>query len=597
MVSIPRISEPPLEKLPPKSSWRPLRIVVPILLLAGMVVFRFVPQIMEDPPAMVWAFVAFGPALCGILILLWWLTWSGATWTERIVGFLGIVGSLALTLASLDPSMRGPSVPVMTIPMGMAGFAIGAILFSRSHSFHRVLYPLYLALLGFGFSTLFRTEGMWGTFNLGLDWRWVQSPESKFMTRTSQKPDSSKQQTIEANRLSHPQWPEFRGPKRDGVEHGTRIAMDWTGHPPELLWKVPAGPSWSSFSVADRYLFTQEQRGPMETVVCYNADNGSEVWTQQIESRFNDPLGGPGPRATPTLADGSLYVAFATGILARLDAYTGKILWKVDLYELSKRKPLVFGYSTSPLVIDSLVIAYAGGEENLGVLALSKETGKLAWTAPSGEHSYSSPQLSKVMGETTLLMLSNHGLSLLEPLTGKSRLHYPWKCINYRSCQPQVISDDSVLLPTGLGTGTRRIQLVKTGDQLEGKELWTTRLFRPDFNDLVVFQGHAYGFDDKNLACINLETGKRTWKGPDFGKGQVLLLENSGLILLISEEGELVLVKCDPSSYTQLGKIQALEGKTWNHPVVIGDRLYLRNSQQIACYQLPLANAATTGNR
>ena len=182
-------------------------------------------------------------------------------------------------------------------------------------------------------------------------------------------------------------------------------------------------------------------------------------------------------------------------------------------------------------------------------------------------------------------LLTNEGMDLLDPATGEIKLKYDWKHVGYRSLQPYLHGDGTALIPTGLGAGTRRIRF-ETGDDLTVSEVWTSRNLKPDFSDLLVYDGHIYGFDNKIFTCLDLETGDRKWKGGRYGKGQAILLEQSGVILVISEKGEAVLLKADPSSHIELGKFKALEGKTWNHPVVVGDRLYVRNAQEAACYQL-----------
>jgi outer membrane protein assembly factor BamB len=332
-----------------------------------------------------------------------------------------------------------------------------------------------------------------------------------------------------------------------------------------------------------------------ETVVCYAADSGAEIWTQKIESRFSDPLGGPGPRATPTLADGSLFVQGANGQLQCLDPKTGKKVWNQDLREIADREPPMWGFSSSPLVVGSLVIVYAGGAGEKGTLAFDTASGKLEWSAAAGDHSYSSPLLCNIGDDESVLMLTNAGIDLLDPQSGQKRLSYEWKHNGYRALQPQVIDGDSLIVPTGMGTGTRRIRISKNGEELSVDDLWTSRFFKPDFNDFVVHDGRAYGFNGSIFTCIDLASGKRDWKGGHYGKGQVLLLAESALLLVATEYGEVVLLKASPSGHQELTKFRALEGKTWNHPVVIGDRLYIRNAQEAACYRLPLvANAVKT---
>jgi outer membrane protein assembly factor BamB len=238
------------------------------------------------------------------------------------------------------------------------------------------------------------------------------------------------------------------------------------------------------------------------------------------------------------------------------------------------------------------VIVHAGGEGDKGTLAFDVETGELSWAAAAGDHSYSSPQLSAIADEDFVLMLTNSGLNLLDPQTGAERLFYEWRYQGYRILQPQVVDGDSILLPTGSGVGTRRIRISNSDGGLSVEELWTSRHLKPDFNDFVVHRDHGYGFDGAIFTCVDLATGKRTWKGGRYGKGQVLLLADSGLLLVASERGDVVLLKADPSGHQELAKFRALEGKTWNHPVVIGDRLYIRNAQEAACFRLPLASEA-----
>lgn len=571
------------------SRWKPLRIWPAAILIAGMVFFRFLPQMVEDGPASIWMSAAFGPALCGLVILAWWLTLSRARWFERIIGFLGTIVGAAVSLACVDPSMMGPAIPVLVIPLGTAGFALGAILCSSMLSIKRTAVAILLACIGFGASTTLRSEGMWGNYALGLFWRWTPSNEERLVSNESSRRNADLKNAIVADAFDHPEWPCFRGSECDGRQHGTKVSLDWTSSPPEKVWKITVGPGWSSFAVAGNWLFTQEQRGTMETVACYAADSGREVWTRQIESRFDDPLGGPGPRATPTIAGGYLFAMYATGFVLCLDPATGNEIWKSDIREIANRQPPTWGFSSSPLVTDTVVIVHAGGAGDKGVLALNKETGKLQWSVASGDHTYSSPQLANLMGEQVVLMLTNTGLNILDPATGSERLNYDWSFDGYRALQPQVIDSDSILLPSAMGAGTRKIRVSKSDDKLKAEEVWTSRNLKPEFNDLVVYQGHAYGFDSAIFTCVDLATGKRDWKGGRYGKGQVLLLEDSAALLVIGEQGEVVLLKADPKEHTELGKFQAIEGKTWNHPVVVGDKLYIRNSQEAACYRLPLA--------
>ena len=581
------------------SPFRLLRIWPPLLLIAGMVAMRFLPNLVQDggPLTMLMAPVV-GPMLCGILIILWWLFASRATWRERITGFVGVLVAVFVTLMLVDPSMRGPAIIGLTIPMGTAAFAIGAVLGSRWLSFKRTAIAILLATVGFGFSTLLRSEGLWGDFWPKVSWRWKLSAEERMLADRETPPQSpGVSDRVDLHQgLANPEWPGFRGADRTGIQRGPRIASDWAADPPKLLWKIAVGPAWSSFAVAGDLLFTQEQRGPLETVVCYHADSGKEVWAQSVEARFDDPLGGPGPRATPTLHGGALFVMGAQGLLLRLDPMTGDIAWQQDLRKIADREPPMWGFSSSPLVVGSLVVVFAGGAGDKGTLAFDIESGEPRWLAAGGDHSYSSPQMCTVGGEALVAMVTNAGLDLLDPETGKARLNYELKN-DATALQPQTVNANTMLITTGMMGRTRCIRISKDAGGLSAEELWTSRYLKPHFNDYVLFEGHAYGFDGAIFTCVDLETGGRQWKKGRYRKGQVLLLKDSGLLLVAGERGEVVLLKADPAGHTELARIQALEGRTWNHPVVVGDRLYIRNAQEAACYRLSLAPLAVSATQ
>lgn len=572
----------------------------PALVLVGLIIIaRYGPAYLEGGLSVYWMIAVFGQMLGSLLLLIWWLTASRATWKERLFGFLGLIVLLAFTVMLSDPTMRGTGTINLTVPMGMMAFALGAALLRRQRPMMRTSVALLFAFVGFGFSLALRNEGMTGEYTMALHRRWSQTPEARMLA--GRKPEAASpvknpdtDQSSAA--LASPEWPGFRGADRAAHSPAPPIATDWTAQPPQQLWKIEVGPGWSSFAVAGKLLFTQEQRGPKETVVCYDAYAGREIWAHEIDARFDEPMGGPGPRATPTLSDGGLFVTCVTGDLLRLNPLTGAQVWKQNLKTVAGRELPMWGFASSPLVTHATVIVHAGGAGDKGLLGFDSNTGALRWSAADGNDSYSSPQLSTLAGEELVVMLTNDGLLFLDPATGKMRLNYEWKFGNYRALQPAVIGHDTILLPTGMSTGTRAIRITKTNGQLAAEELWTSRDLKPDFTDLVIFHDYAYGNDGGIFTCIDLKTGTRKWKGGRYGKGQALLLENSALLLVAAEDGRVVLVRADPSAHTEVASFKALEGKTWNHPVVVGDRLYLRNSQEAACFQLALAGPKTAGN-
>ena len=582
------------------NTFRPLRLWPAVVVLLLMLACRLVPRFVDDESMLILMASVIGPVVGGGLLLLWWLLASRAAIRERLIGLLGVVAAAGITVAVIDQSMLGPALMIITAPMGFAAFGLAAILFGRWLSFNRTIAIILFAACGFGVSALMKSEGMWGDYAIDWNWRWESTAEERLLAERSQREideDAADMTTSEVEIwLANPEWPGFRGPDRDSVQHGEVFSADWSAAPPEQLWKITIGPGWSSFAVAGSLLFTQEQRGPNESVICYDAESGKEIWVQEIESRFYEQLGGVGPRATPTLADGALYVQGASGQLQRLDAKTGDVVWEQDLRKVANRNPPTWGFSASPLIVGSVVIVHAGGKGDKGTLAFERETGELQWSAPAGDHSYSSAQLETVVGKDVVLMMTNAGIRLLDPVDGAVRLNHEWKADGYRSVQPRVIDGDSILLSGGQGLGTRRIRVREENGGLTAEELWTKNTLKPDFNDYVIHDGHAYGFDQKIMACIDLESGDRKWKGGRYGKGQVLLLADSRLLLVAAEEGDVVLLKADPSGHREMAKFKALEGRTWNHPVVVGDRLYIRNAEEAACYRLPLAATQSTAH-
>lgn len=567
------------------SSYRPLRIWIAVLLVALMPVARSFSDWFPEIP-LVWMVGAFVPALLGILIALWWLMLSRATWPEKLTGLIGLVVTLAVTIGLLDKTMLGPPIIYVTLPTTLAGFAIGLLIMSRNHSFQRTIGALICSVLVAGCSTLLKNDGATGDFGFGLDWRWKPTPEEVFLQSRRTSPADATVRRPTADDLVNPSWPGFRGPLRDGSQRGSTFPQDWNQQPPTELWRISLGPAWSSFAVADSFLFTQEQRGENEAIVCYDALNGNEVWARNIKSRFFDALGGLGPRATPTIHDGSIYALGAEGWLVKLTAADGTIGWQVDLRELTRQPPPMWGYSCSPLVHDGMVIVHAAGPNDLGILAFDTETGERRWSVPADKDSYCSLHLTKFFGAEQLVFLASSGALFLDPKTGQTLLDHPFPTTGYRAVQPAVV-DATRLLFTSEYAGTRLIELRPTDRGLTSTEVWTSRGIKPDFNDLVVHKGFAYGFDGAIFTCVDLSDGSRRWRKGRYGKGQVLLLVDSDLLLVIAESGELILLPADSTEHREIFKLQALDGKTWNHPVVVDDRLYLRNANQAVCYLLP----------
>jgi outer membrane protein assembly factor BamB len=249
------------------------------------------------------------------------------------------------------------------------------------------------------------------------------------------------------------------------------------------------------------------------------------------------------------------------------------------------------GFASSPLVIDDLVVVAAAGR----LAAYAAATGEQRWLGPAGGAGYSSPHFATIDGVGQILLLRGSRTISLAPADGSVLWEHLWQP-GSSIVQPALIADGDVLISVADamgGLGTRRLAVAHGPAGWTVEERWTSRGLKPYYNDYVVHKGHAYGFDGTILACINLEDGQRKWKGGRYGGGQLVLLADQDLLLVISEDGELALVKATPDQYTELAKVTAIDGKTWNHPVVIGDLLLVRNGQEMAAFRLPLSRTST----
>jgi outer membrane protein assembly factor BamB len=382
------------------------------------------------------------------------------------------------------------------------------------------------------------------------------------------------------------EWPGFRGPNRDSVIRGVRINTDWSTSPPVEMWRRPIGPGWSSFAVNGDLLYTQEQRGDDEIVASHKVSTGEPVWRHRDPARFWESNGGAGPRATPTLSNGRVYTFGATGIVNALNAATGSVVWSRSAASDTGRKVPDWGFASSPLVVDDVVIVAVSGT----LAAYDLATGHPRWFGPAHGGSYSSPHLLKIDGVSQILLLSGAGATSVEPANGTLLWEHAWP--GGPIVQPALTANGDVLISTAVstgGVGTRRIAAAQGPGGWSIEERWTSNGLKPYFNDFVVHKGHAFGFDGNILACIDLEDGKRKWKGGRYGNGQLVLLPEQDVLLVLSEEGELALVGATTDQFRELARFSALEGKTWNHPVLVRDVLLVRNGQEMAAFRLTLA--------
>jgi outer membrane protein assembly factor BamB len=274
----------------------------------------------------------------------------------------------------------------------------------------------------------------------------------------------------------------------------------------------------------------------------------------------------------------------ATGIVNVLDGRTGAVVWTRNAASDTGAKLPDWGFAGSPLVVGDIVVVAASGR----LIAYDFANGKPRWNGPAAGTSYSSPHLVTIGGVQQVVLLTSTGATGVALADGAVLWQHQWK--GYPIVQPALTAEGDILISVSESSGTRRLAVAHGQEAWTVDERWTSNGLKPYFNDFVVHKGHAYGFDGAILACIDLSDGRRKWKGGRYGEGQLLLLADQDLLLVLSEEGELALVRAVPDQFTELSRRPAIEGKTWNHPVLAGDLLLVRNSEEMAAFHLLLAN-------
>jgi outer membrane protein assembly factor BamB len=376
-------------------------------------------------------------------------------------------------------------------------------------------------------------------------------------------------------------WTDYRGPGRLGIYNETPILTKWPAGGLKPLWKQPVGGGYASFAIADGMLFTIEQRRDSEFAAAYDAATGRERWTSNWKARFQESLGGEGPRTTPVYDEGRVYVLGAEGEFRCLEAATGRVIWRKNILADNGASNLMWAQSASPLIVDNKVIVLPGAGGGKSVVAYDKLTGNRIWSALDDEQSYTSPMLVTLGGKRQLLVVTATRAVGLTVDDGKLLWEFPWVTeYHINASQPIVTAPNRFLISAGYGHGSALVEIQPSG----AKAIWENNRMKAKFNSPVLHERHVYGLDEGILQCIDATTGEQKWKGGRYGYGQVLLA--SGHLIVIGERGELALVKASPAKHEEVAQFQAIEGKTWNNPAIAGGILYVRNTTEMAAFSL-----------
>lgn len=380
-------------------------------------------------------------------------------------------------------------------------------------------------------------------------------------------------------------WTDYRGPGRAGIYDQTELNLAWPADGPPELWRQQVGGGYASMVVADSQVFTIEQRRGREVVAAYSLETGHQVWEHAWASRFSESMGGDGPRATPTWADGRIYAQGANGHLVCLSASDGQVLWQRNILQDARASNLTWGMSGAPLVVEDLVVVVAGGRGGKSLFAYDRLTGEVRWSALDDKAGYTSPQVATLAGRRQLLIVSGTRILGASLEDGSLLWGHGWKTSYDANCaQPLVVDANHVFVSSGYGHGAALLKITEDSGRFSVDEVWFNRNMKNKFNSSVLVDGVVYGLDEGILAAVDVRTGERLWKKGRYRFGQ--LLYASGHLIVLSEGGDLALVEASPDEYRELVRFKSIPGKTWNVPAIADGVLLVRNQTDMVAYDL-----------
>ncbi|MEA2560428.1 MAG: outer membrane protein assembly factor BamB [Acidobacteriota bacterium] len=373
-------------------------------------------------------------------------------------------------------------------------------------------------------------------------------------------------------------WPQFRGPNRDGISPEPAVLKSWPANGPKVLWKVPIGEGYAQVVSSKGRLFTFSGQGSDEIAAALDAATGKQIWRVRIDSKYEDGQGN-GPRSTPTVDGDLVYVLSPRGKLAALKTANGQVAWQHDLRTEYGANPPGWGISTSPLVEGNLLVVNVGGSGNKSIIAFDKTNGKPVWTSQSDGAGYSAPIAITVRGVRQVIVFTADGIVSVSPEDGRLFWRTSWKTeYDVNAATPIFFPPDKLFVSSGYGTGSALLQINRTNVA----EVWRSRGMKNQFSSSVLHNGILYGFDDSTFKAIDAATGNERWKQRGFGHGSLILA--GGHLIVLSDRGKLALVEATPEEYRELGNAQVLEGKCWTSPSLADGRLYVRNEEQLIAF-------------
>ena len=390
-------------------------------------------------------------------------------------------------------------------------------------------------------------------------------------------------------------WPQYRGANQDGIAPEPAAPSALTP-----VWKVPTQLGFSSFSIAGGLAFTQLIRGQHEMCVALDTQTGKEVWASNIglgkypgggDAGAPENKGGDGPRSTPTINDGLVYVCTQDIVVEALNAKTGKPVWSHDVMKSNNGRNIKWNSAASP-VIDGNLLFVAGGGPGQSLLALNKKSGQVAWKSGDEIITHATPVVTTLQGVRQVIFFLKSGLVSVAAADGKELWRFPFKFAVSTAISP-VVCGDIVYCSAGYGVGGGACRIGKAGDKFTATELWKIegdKLVANHWSTPCFKDGYLYGmFSFKKwgvgpLKCVEVATGKIMWEQPGFGAGNAILVGDK--VVALTDDGNVVLVEAKPGAYKEVARVKAVTGKCWSTPAFSDGHLFVRSTKEGACLDL-----------
>lgn len=381
--------------------------------------------------------------------------------------------------------------------------------------------------------------------------------------------------------LAPADWPQFLGPERNGSAAKSIVAQSWKerGRLRER-WRAAVGEGFSTVVVEGGRVYSMDTDGVSEYVFALDADDGAPDWRIPIGGSPRDNYGGHGPRTTPTLDSGQLFILSAGGKLLALEAATGREVWSRDLAKDFRFRPPAEGAASCPLVEDGKVFAMVGGASGPTMAAFDRSTGSTLWTALDDRASYSSPVLLPLAGRQQLLFLTARRLVSLSPEEGTLLWSHLWETYDgVNVATPILAGANRVFISSGYDQGATLLEV----SQNAARSVWRNREMKNHFNNSVTHRGVVYGFDMAIFKAVDAATGETLWRERGFGTGSLVVAGE--YLVVLSDEGELALVEPGRAALRVLHRQKALTGQSWTPPSIASERIYLRNHEALVALE------------